>query len=119
MTMQYQLPKTPFKNEAKFTAWFGKQIKDQWWFWHKISDASYEQKPFDWIATIDWITHCIEIKIWSEKSKTDIFKKLRPNQKFWLRRVKENGWSALVVYYNKLHNKYWVLEFNDELVITI
>lgn len=122
-TMQQSLlyfipPNKPFKNEAEFTTWFWRQIKEHWWFRHKISDMSIELKPFDWILAIDWYVAAVEIKVSDHKHKVDVYKMLRDNQKTWLAKYKKNWWNSLVIYYNKVINQYFIREYNpDDLVI--
>lgn len=78
---------------------------------------SMDLKPSDWIVGINWVCWLIEIKVWLEKNKVDIYKKLRPNQKFGLRRYKNNWWESIVVYYSKLYHKYWVMTFDEEMIL--
>lgn len=118
MPLQYTLPNKPFKNEAEFTTWFGRQIKEHWWFRHKISDMSIELKPFDWILAVDWYIAAVEIKVSDHKHKVNVYKMLRDNQKTWLAKYKKNWWNSLVIYYNKIINQYFIREYNpDNLII--
>ena len=117
--LQFPLPAKWFKNEAEFTIRFGKQIKEHWGFWHKISDMSIELKPFDWILAISWYVAAIEIKTSDNKCKIDVEKMLRPNQKTGLRKFKKNWWNALVCYYSKTYNKYFIRNIDDNLIIDL
>ena len=47
-------------------------------------------KPYDAIACLNGISYHIELKAGHEKGKTDVFTKLRPVQKYSLRKVAEN-----------------------------
>lgn len=111
--LQFPLPNKIFRNEAEFTSWFGRQIKDKWWFWHKISDMSIELKPFDAILALDWYIAAVEIKVSDHKQKVNVTKMLRDNQRSWLSKYKKNWWNALVIYYNKICNKYFIREYTD------
>lgn len=120
--LMFQLPtlqKHSFISEKEFTTWFWNQIDKKWWLWHKISDQSSDLKPCDWIVAINWLCWLVEIKVWNEKKKINVFKKLRPNQAFGLRKYKQNWWTSIVVYYSKLHHKYWVMEFEEEMLLFI
>jgi hypothetical protein len=109
----------PFPNEAKFTAWFGKKIHDAWWMRFKLSDMDISLKPCDAVIALNWIVGLCEIKVGNEKNKVDVFKKLRPNQAFGLRRYKKNWWLSIVVYYSKLYHKYRVMEFEEEMLVLL
>lgn len=111
---QFPLPPAPFPNEAKFTAWFWWEIRKRWWFWHKISDASIDYKPADAIVWLDWLTCLLEIKHWKEKREVNLFKKLRANQSFWLKRRRKNWWKSLVIYYNQTYHKYYIIVFDED-----
>lgn len=105
----------PFKNEKEFTNRFGKQIRDRWGFWHKISDMSLEHKPCDAIIGLWWYTWLCEIKVSDHKRKVDVYNMLRPNQKRGLKRRQKNGGTSIVVYYNKHHHQYFVLNFDEKM----
>lgn len=113
----FELDKS-FDSEAKFTSWFWKKIHFAWGMRHKISDWSIDNKPCDSILALNWVYWLCEIKVWNEKKKVDVFKKLRPNQAFGLRRWQQNWWLSMVVYYSKLYNKYRVMEFEEEMILT-
>lgn len=115
--LQFPLPNKIFRNEAEFTIWFGRQIKEKWWFRHKISDMSIELKPFDAILALDWYVAAVEIKVSDHKHKINVSKMLRDNQRSWLSKYKKNWWNALVIYYNKIVNKYFIREYTDEDII--
>lgn len=108
-----------FDSEKQFTMRFGKQIHSIWGMRHKISDWSVDLKPCDAIIALNWVVWLCEIKVGNEKNKVDIFKKLRPNQAFGLRRYKKNWWLSIVIYYSKLYHKYWVMEFEEEMLLTL
>ena len=76
-------------------------------------------KPYDAIFALDGTLWVIEIKVWKEKNKTDLFKKLRPNQVQWLKKVRDNWGLALVLYYNKFHNKYFIRKYTGQTEIII
>jgi penicillin-binding protein-related factor A (putative recombinase) len=57
-----------------------------------------------------------------EKKTTDVYKKLRPNQISWLRRVAEAGGNAMVLYYSREYQKYYFRRFHPttkEIVIDL
>lgn len=113
--IMFELPTTIFKDEKSFTTRLGARIDEAWWFWHKISDMSADNKPSDSIVGINWLCWLLEIKHWHEKNKVDVYKKLRNNQTFFLRRRKKNGGLSIVIYYNTIHHKYWIFEFDEEM----
>jgi len=111
----FDLPEKSFKNEKEFTSWFWKAVHDKWGMWHKISDMSADMKPWDaiiWLWGVCWI---LEIKHGREKKRVDVYKKLRPNQKFWLNRYQKNGGTAIVIYYNEFHHRYWVCNYSEDM----
>lgn len=108
-----------FDNEKTFTTWLGKEIHKKWWLWHKISDMDISLKPCDAIIAFNWVVWLCEIKVGNEKNKVDVFKKLRPNQAFGLRRYKNNWWLSIVIYYSKLYHKYRVMEFEEEMLLVL
>lgn len=109
----------PFNSEKDFTTRLGRQIHQAWWFWHKMSDMDISLKPADSLFALNWVYWICEIKVWNEKNKVDVFKKLRPNQAFGLRRWKKNWWLSVVIYYSKLYNKYRVMEFEEEMILLL
>jgi len=111
-----------FKDEASFTTWYGRQIKDIGGFWFKIPDDSMWAKPYDAVACFWGVTYNIEIKVGDEKKKVDVYKKLRPQQAYSLRCVAQNWGAALVLYYSKVYNKFWEITFHEdtkELIIDL
>lgn len=100
-----------FKDEKSFTTWYLKQIKDQWWFAHKISDMDTRLKPFDAFYILNGIATFVEFKMWDEKKKCDVYAKLRPNQIYWLRHTAAAWWNAKVIYYNRIYDIYVVMNF--------
>lgn len=117
--LEFTLPQKGFRTEAEFTTWFWRQIKEAWGFRHKISDMSIELKPFDWIFALNWYTWAIEIKVSDNKCKVDVEKMLRPNQKSGLWKYKKNWWNALVCYYSKVYNKYFIRSIDEDLIIKL
>lgn len=108
-----------FADEKTFSSRFWRQIHSNWWFRHKISDMSIDAKPCDAVIWLGWYTCLCEIKVWNNKKKVDVYNLLRPNQKFWLRKRKENWWNSIVVYYSKIHHKYWVLNFSNNMELLL
>ena len=109
-----------FKNEKEFTAWFGREVKSEWCFRHKLSDMDNGLKPFDAMLVGGGESFFIEFKMGDEKNSVDVYKKLRPNQIAWLRKVAENWWYAKVIYFNRFHSKYFIMDFlplTKELII--
>jgi len=77
-------------------------------------------KPFDSIMVFGGESYFIEFKMWDEKWKTNAYKKLRPNQIAWLRKVAENWGNAFVIYYNRFIQKFYIRQFlanTEELII--
>lgn len=77
------------------------------------------KKPYDAILTFNFIDAKIEFKQSDNKKTVDVFKMLLPNQVRWLSQVQNNGWTALVIYYNTFVNKYRIKEYSEDLLITI
>lgn len=111
----FTLPDKPFPTEAKFSARLWRQIHDEWWAWYKISDMSADNKPCDHIFWLKWVCWWLEVKIWDEKQRVNIHSKLRPNQIFFLKRYQDNWWLALVWYYNKFYNRFFVMQYSPNL----
>jgi len=103
-----------FKNEKEFTTRFGREIRKIWWFWHKISDADPGYKPADAIAWYNNKAYLIEFKVWSEKKRTDVIKKLRLNQIAWLSKRYDCWLDAIIIYYNKYYNEYYVIKYKKQ-----
>jgi len=114
----FELPDKAFESEAKFTSRFWKQIINNKWFRHKISDQSSWNKPCDSIVWLFWKTFLLEIKVWKNKTKVDVFNMLRPNQKFFLQRRQDNWWTSIVIYYSKYHNEYTVMNYSNDMILT-
>ena len=100
-----------FRDEKSFTTRFGKQINDSGGFFYKISDMDTRLKPFDAFAVVDGGSKYIEFKVGDERKSCDLFKKLRPNQKAWLRDMATAWWFAYVVYYNRRYKEYYWFQF--------
>lgn len=77
------------------------------------------KKPYDAILTFNNLDAKIEFKQSNNKKSVDVFKMLLPNQVRWLSQVQNNGWIALVIYYNTFVNKYRVKEYSEDLFISI
>ena len=103
-----------FIDEKSFTTYYLKSIKNCGGFAYKISDMDCNLKRFDAFSIIDWDSSYMEIKVWFEKNRCDLFNKLRPNQKAWLRLVAQNWWNAEVIYYNKRYNEYYHFDFLED-----
>lgn len=118
----FDLPNKPFswkKIEAQFIERFWKKIKDKNWHFWKLSDMDIRKKPYDAILTFNNLDAKIEFKQSDNKKSVDVFKMLLPNQVRWLSQVQNNGWIALVIYYNTFVNKYRVKEYSEDLFISI
>lgn len=116
--LQFPLPQKPFKNEAEFTRWFWRMVHDSGGFWHKISDMSMDAKPSDGIIAINWLVWLVEIKVGKEKTKVDIYKKLRPCQRYGLSQYKKNWWTSIVIYYNQIFHQYRVMDYSNKLLLS-
>lgn len=117
--LYFNLPEKPFINEKTFTAWLWKNIHISWWLRFKLSDMDISLKPCDAVIALNWVVWLCEIKVGNEKNKVDVFKKLRPNQAFGLRRYKKNWGLSIVIYYSKLYHKYRVMEFEEEMLLSL
>lgn len=116
----FNCPDKWFKNEAEFTTWYGKKIKEQWGFFHKISDYSLGFKPFDAICALKWKVCAIEFKYTKNWSCVP-FDMLRGSsaKKPWtqvqsLESFEKNGWISLIIVYSQKSNRYITLSFSDE-----
>jgi len=117
--LDFQLPEKVFKNEALFLWRYGKCIRDNWCFYHKISDADPRTKPFDSFTMIQWFGIAIEAK------KIDWYtcypyQLLRGSsiknpwwQVKWLTDWGNNWWVSLVIVYSKKAHKYKIFDFKD------
>lgn len=118
--LKFTCPDKGFKNEAEFTTRFGKQIKDRWGFFHKISDYSLWFKPFDVIFAYKGIAWAIELKYTKHWSCTpfDMLRGSTP-KKPWtqvksLGEYQENGWKSLIIVYSSKENNYIIISFSDD-----
>lgn len=116
----FTCPQAGFKNEAKFTTWFGGMVKKFWWHRHKISDMSREIKPYDWVVWLKWYCWAIEIKFDKHKTWFHPFRLLRgaslnnPGwQVKWLWDYEKNGWQSFVCVYNKSINDFFLYKFGE------
>lgn len=116
----FKCPDKGFKNEAEFTTRFGKQIKENSWFFHKISDYSLWFKPFDAICALWWEVSAIEFKFIKGASCTP-YELLRGStpKKPWtqvqsLECYERNGWNSSIIVYSQKSNRYITLNFSDE-----
>lgn len=116
----FNCPDKGFKNEAEFTTRFWKQVKERWWFFHKISDYSLGFKPFDAICALDGEVQAIEFKHIKGGSCTP-FKLLRGScpEKPWtqvqsLGEYERNGWNSIIIVYSQKSNRYITMKFSDE-----
>ena len=118
--LKFSLPQSPFGNEAAFTTWFGRQVKDRGGFFHKISDFSLGFKPFDAVFGLKGFTWAIEFKFTKNWSCTP-FTMLRGStsnnpwtQVEGLSKFSTNGWNSLIIVYSSKVNKYIIMDYNDK-----
>lgn len=117
--MMFRLPERWFKNEASFTTWFWKNIKDGGWFFHKISDADRWLKPFDALMAYKGKTYWIEFKFckWNSCKPYNLLRwsssKNPWSQVLWLQKYAANWGISLVIVYNHKYNIYKVFDFTD------
>ena len=118
--LEFQLPDAaPFKNEAAFTGWFGKQINNNLWFFHKISDFSLWFKPFDSIFAYKWLVGCIEFKYTKQASCSPFAMLSWSSPKKPWTQVKSlqdyaiNGWNSIVIVYSAKKHNYKILDFSQ------
>jgi DNA helicase IV len=74
-------------------------FKTNKFFYHKLSDSSMWYKPYDAIMTNKNWTYHIEYKL-IKKIKEDVYKSLRPQQKFSLETISNFWWNSIVVVYH-------------------
>ena len=104
-------------HEKDITSWVWKQIRDDKWFFYKISDNSADLKPCDavvnWKVSQKYINWIVEFKISKNKWKINIYSLLRPNQIQWLLLYKKNGWGWYVALYSTEKNLLYRLDIED------
>lgn len=117
----FPLPEAKFKNEAKFTSWFGSQIRKKWWHRHKISDMDIRLKPYDGVLALNSNLVAVEVKVSDNKKKIDLIKKLRPNQIQGLSEVFNTWWTSIILYYNNFIHKYKAVRYiwQKEIILNI
>ena len=115
--LMFNLPTAKFKNEAAFTTWFWKRIKDWGGFFHKISDYSLWYKPFDAIMAYQGIVAAIEFK-YANTLTCIPFTMLRGScqSKPWsqvegLHKYSDNGWKSLIIIYSAKKHSYVIVDF--------
>jgi len=123
--LQFKLPEKWFKDEASFSSWFGSKLRENWGFWHKMSDMDRWTKPFDAIFALEWIVGWIEFKIVDSISSKP-YKKLRwscPENPWWqvkgMSTLLKNWGKSLVILYNRKVNEYIIIEFQNLFLDTI
>lgn len=111
--------KYDFKKESDMYGWFKKLFDSLGFFYYKISDSSMGYKPYDAIMhNSDWTYH-IEYKF-LKKTSEDVYKSLRPQQKYALDQITRLWWKAVVVVYYADVNMltvydYWAWAFRRPL----
>jgi hypothetical protein len=106
-----------FTTEARFSTWYGKQLKDRGGMYHKISDESRWMKPCDSIFAFDWLVWIIEFKVTKKKTYKPYMLlrgssvRLPGYQIKWLDLYQKNGWLSLVAVYNKLYETITIIDF--------
>lgn len=116
----FNCPEKGFKNESEFTTWYGKQIKERWWFFHKISDYSLWFKPFDAICALNWKVSAIEFKFikWWSCIPFNLLRGSNPKkpgtQVQSLECFERNGWISEIIVYSQKSNRYITLNYSDE-----
>lgn len=103
--------RTPFKLEKKFTTEWGKKLKEQGFYFDKISDGSIWMKKVDCYIGTNVNFYVCEIKMVDNK----IFKisQLRDNQYTALKNAwKLKAWKSIVVVYSKKVDKYKIIPFS-------
>ena len=116
----FNCPEKGFKNEAEFTTWYGKQVKERWWFFHKISDYSLWFKPFDAICALNWKVSAIEFKFikWWSCIPFNLLRGSNPKkpgtQVQSLGDFERNGWNSIIIVYSQKSNRYITMKFSDE-----
>lgn len=112
-------PEYSLKNEARFTTWFGKQCKNRWYFFFKISDADKRIKPFDAFGMIDGTPVAIEFKVNDNNScfPYRMLKGSSSSNPWWqvkgLFDYQKNSWYSLIIVYNRKKNKYIIVNLKD------
>ena len=118
--LTFNCPEKGFKNEAEFTTRYGKQVKDRWWFFHKISDYSLWFKPFDAICALNWKVSAIEFKFikWWSCIPFNLLRGSNPKkpgtQVQSLECFERNGWISEIIVYSQKSNRYITLNYSDE-----
>lgn len=103
-----------FSKESDMYTYFKRLFDEKWYFYYKLSDSSMWYKPYDAIMRNNEYTYHIEYKFLKNK-KTDVYKSLRPQQKYALNQISNLWWKAIVVvYYSEeddlLFYEYWKRE---------
>lgn len=105
------MPIKPFRLEKEFTTFFAKQLKEKWFFWHKISDLDIRAKPVDSIIRTHLESYFCEIKV--IKKDEFSFDQFQPNQIKALEEISKLWWKAIVVIYSVEYNSYIVEDFSE------
>lgn len=103
----------PFKKEKEFQNEIWKLWKERWWWYYKLTDASFWYKPFDcMVASNKWL-FCCELKVvtWYTFNLSAI----RDNQYTALKKLWELKQNPLIIVYSKKANDYVILTFDDLL----
>ena len=110
MIKKYELNKG-CKNERDFNSWYLKQLRGDWYWAYKISDAeALSLKPFDsFVVHPNWRAIAIEFKM-INCYKSNIRSSLRPHQRAHLR---EFNWDSYVIVFNRKMWDYRIYRFEE------
>ena len=100
-----------FSKEKDMYTYFNKLFTEKQYFYYKLSDSSMWYKPYDAILRNKEYTYHIEYKF-LKNTKEDVYKSLRPQQKYALNQIHKLWWKAIIiVYYNQeddlVFYEYW------------
>lgn len=103
---------TNFKNEKELQARTNKYFRNKWFFIYKISDSWLWYKPYDIIMRSEKWDYHIEQKVMNS-TRCDVYKALRPHQRWNLWLIEKLWWNAIVMVFYKKEKSILIYRYND------
>lgn len=103
-----------YNSEREFVTAYLKDMKENGEWVYKLPDLWFTLKPFDVISIKEWVPYAIEFKYGNVNTYEKIYKMLRPNQIWWLKKFQDAGWKSMVIGWDTKEEKIYSYEYNFE-----
>lgn len=100
-----------YKNERQFVTAYLKEMKNNGERVYKLPDSWFSLKPFDAISIELWVPFAMEFKYWDVSTYDKIYKMLRPNQIWWLKRFQDAWGKSFVIWWDVKEEKTYTYPF--------